>query len=148
MSGSVLNLACSASLRVLQVRRHAARGRQPQLRSQRARKDEQLKPQIYRIWEQNFRGYGTRKVWMQMNREGIRVARCTVERLSMPNKLSMRCRQEVGHVRRKRHAGQTFHKQKLSLRVYFQENDLIVLVDFCIDNTHGQAKIVHQPNKT
>ena len=43
--------------------------------------DEQLKPQIYRVWEQNFRVYGARKVWKQMNRERIRVARCTVERL-------------------------------------------------------------------
>ncbi|WP_417277043.1 IS3 family transposase [Castellaniella sp.] len=71
---------------VLQVapsayRRHALRGRQPQLRSQRAQKDEQLKPQIYRVWEQNFRVYGARKVWKQMNREGMCVARCTVERL-------------------------------------------------------------------
>ncbi len=36
---------------------------------------------IRRIWEQNFRVYGARKVWRQMNREGISVARCTVERL-------------------------------------------------------------------
>jgi len=36
---------------------------------------------IRRIWEQNFRVYGARKVWKQMNREGIAVARCTVERL-------------------------------------------------------------------
>ncbi|EJC61975.1 integrase catalytic subunit [Alcaligenes faecalis subsp. faecalis NCIB 8687] len=43
--------------------------------------DEQLKPQIYRVWEQNFRVYGARKVWKQMNRERIPVARCTVERL-------------------------------------------------------------------
>ena len=43
--------------------------------------DEQLKPQIYRVWEQNFRVYGAHKVWKQMNRERIRVARCTVERL-------------------------------------------------------------------
>ncbi|WP_417277344.1 IS3 family transposase [Castellaniella sp.] len=72
--------------KVLQVapsayRRYAARCRQPELRSQRAQKDEQLRPQIYRVWEQNFRVYGARKVWKQMNRESIRVARCTVERL-------------------------------------------------------------------
>lgn len=36
---------------------------------------------IRRIWAQNFRVYGARKVWKQMNREGIVVARCTVERL-------------------------------------------------------------------
>ncbi|MAL00690.1 MAG: IS3 family transposase [Alcaligenaceae bacterium] len=72
--------------KVLQVapsayRRHAARCRQPWLRSQRAKKDEQQMMDIRRIWEQNFRVYGARKVWRQMNREGISVARCTVERL-------------------------------------------------------------------
>ncbi|WP_237174135.1 IS3 family transposase [Paracandidimonas lactea] len=72
--------------KVLQVapsayRRYAARCRNPQLRSQRAQRDEQLKPQIHRVWEQNFRVYGARKVWKQMNRQSIRVARCTVERL-------------------------------------------------------------------
>jgi transposase InsO family protein len=51
------------------------------LRSQRAKKDEQQMVDIRRIWEQNFRVYGARKVWRQMNREGIAVARCTVERL-------------------------------------------------------------------
>ncbi|MBC7204306.1 MAG: IS3 family transposase [Pusillimonas sp.] len=72
--------------KVLQVapsayRRHAARCRQPWLRSQRAKKDERQMVDIRRIWEQNFRVYGSRKVWKQMNREGIAVARCTVERL-------------------------------------------------------------------
>ena len=62
-------------------RRYAARCRNPQLRSKRAQRDELLKPQIERVWEQNFRVYGARKVWKQMNRESIRVARCTVERL-------------------------------------------------------------------
>jgi transposase InsO family protein len=33
------------------------------------------------VWEENFRAYGARKVWRQLNREHIRVARCTVERL-------------------------------------------------------------------
>ena len=37
--------------------------------------------QVQRVWEQNFRVYGARKVWKQMNRESIHVARCTVERL-------------------------------------------------------------------
>ena len=37
--------------------------------------------QIQRVWEQNFRVYGARKVWRQLNREGVIVARCTVERL-------------------------------------------------------------------
>ena len=44
-------------------------------------RDEDLKPQIRRVHEQNFAVYGARKVWLQLNREGIPVARCTVERL-------------------------------------------------------------------
>lgn len=36
---------------------------------------------IQRIWEENFHVYGTRKVWQQLRREGVAVARCTVERL-------------------------------------------------------------------
>ena len=34
-----------------------------------------------RVWKENFRAYGARKVWRQLNREQIPVARCTVERL-------------------------------------------------------------------
>lgn len=37
--------------------------------------------QIQRVWEHNFQVYGSRKVWKQLNREGVAVARCTVERL-------------------------------------------------------------------
>ena len=37
--------------------------------------------EIRRVWEQNFRVYGARKVWLQLNREQIKVARCTTERL-------------------------------------------------------------------
>ena len=40
-----------------------------------------LVPQIKRIWEANMQVYGADKVWHQMRREGIAVARCTVERL-------------------------------------------------------------------
>jgi transposase InsO family protein len=47
----------------------------------RDRRDAQLRPEVYRVWDKNFRVYGARKVWRQMNREGIAVARCTVERL-------------------------------------------------------------------
>jgi transposase InsO family protein len=49
--------------------------------SARARRDLALQVEIRRVWEENFRVYGARKVWRQLNREGIRVARCTVERL-------------------------------------------------------------------
>ena len=61
--------------------RHAARQRDPSLHSARARRDEFLMPHIQRIWEANFRVYGADKVWRQLQREGIAVARCTVERL-------------------------------------------------------------------
>ena len=61
--------------------RHAARQRDPSLRSVRARRDEFLIPQIQRVWDTNFQVYGAEKVWKQLQREGIFVARCTVERL-------------------------------------------------------------------
>jgi putative transposase len=57
------------------------RVRQPSLRRQR---DEWLKEQIMRVWKDRRKGrrlYGARKVWLQLRREGIEVARCTVERL-------------------------------------------------------------------
>jgi transposase InsO family protein len=71
---------------VLQVapsayRRHAARQRNPELRSDRAKRDEVLIPHIERVWDANMQVYGADKVWKQMNREVIPVARCTVERL-------------------------------------------------------------------
>jgi putative transposase len=47
----------------------------------RTRRDRDLRPAIQRVWKGNFDVYGPKKVWKQMNREGIRVARCTVERL-------------------------------------------------------------------
>lgn len=62
-------------------RRHAARRRDPGLCSARAQRDARLMPQIERVWQANLRVYGATKVWKQMNREGISVARCTVERL-------------------------------------------------------------------
>src|SRR5690606_19524135 len=52
-----------------------------ELRSLRAKKDEQHMVDIQRVWEQNFRVYGARKVWKQLKREGVTLARCTVERL-------------------------------------------------------------------
>lgn len=49
--------------------------------SERARRDSVLRQEIRRVWEANRRVYGARKVWRQLRREGIDVARCTVERL-------------------------------------------------------------------
>jgi len=60
---------------------HKARYRDPERRSDRAKRDAILKPEIQRVWDEHFRVYGVRKVWRQLLREGFVVARCTVERL-------------------------------------------------------------------
>ena len=53
----------------------------PSRRCARAKRDATLKPEIERVWRENFEVYGVRKVWRQLHREGIAVARCTVGRL-------------------------------------------------------------------
>ena len=60
---------------------HKAIAADPSLRSARAKRDAWLRPEIRKVWMQNFQVYGAEKVYRQLNREGIRVARCTVERL-------------------------------------------------------------------
>ncbi len=60
---------------------HKAWQANPRLRSGRAQRDAWLKDQIRRVRDENFAVYGAYKVWRQLNREGIAVARCTVERL-------------------------------------------------------------------
>ena len=60
---------------------HAARRADPSKLPARARRDTALKVEIRRVFEENFRVYGARKVWRQLGREGIVVARCTVVRL-------------------------------------------------------------------
>ena len=49
--------------------------------SARALRDAELKPEVARVHRDNFGVYGVDKVWAQLNREGVRVARCTVARL-------------------------------------------------------------------
>ena len=49
--------------------------------SARARRDDEVKTQIRRVHEASFGLYGSRKVWHQLRREGVIVAKCTVERL-------------------------------------------------------------------
>ena len=61
--------------------RHQACQAHPETRSRRAQRDVWLTAQIQRVWDENFAVYGPRKVWQQLGREGIVVARCTVERL-------------------------------------------------------------------
>ena len=53
----------------------------PDRRCRRAQRDAWLRTQIQRVWDENFAVYGPRKVWQQLRREGVAVARCTVERL-------------------------------------------------------------------
>jgi transposase InsO family protein len=60
---------------------HAARRADPAKRSARARSDAALMIEIRRVFDENFGVYGVRKVWRQLGREGIGVARCTVARL-------------------------------------------------------------------
>jgi transposase InsO family protein len=60
---------------------HAARRADPETLSRRAKRDEVLKSEIRRVFEENFRVYGVRKLWRQLGREGLVVARCTVARL-------------------------------------------------------------------
>jgi putative transposase len=61
--------------------RHQEHQRTPDTRSARARRDDELRAAIQRIWDANHQVYGPRKVWKQLRREGYTVARCTVERL-------------------------------------------------------------------
>jgi putative transposase len=60
---------------------HAARRADPSKAPPRVRRDAALRGEIRRVWEENFRVYGVRKVWRQLGREGISVARCTIARL-------------------------------------------------------------------
>ena len=60
---------------------HKARQSDPTRLPPRAQRDAELCMSIRRVWEENFRAYGVRKVWRQLRREGLAVARCTVERL-------------------------------------------------------------------
>ena len=57
---------------------YAAASRPPSVRQLR---DEELKVEVLRVWQENRRVYGADKVWTQLRREGVTVARCTVERL-------------------------------------------------------------------
>ena len=60
---------------------HVARRAAPERLSHRTQRDEVLKREIRRVFEENFRVYGVRKLWRQLGREGVTVARCTVARL-------------------------------------------------------------------
>ena len=59
----------------------SARRADPSKLPARAKRDAELCGHIRRVWDENFQVYGVRKVWRQLRREGIEVARCTVARL-------------------------------------------------------------------
>ena len=67
-----------AQLPIAPATYYAARTRPP---SSRKVRDRELRPKILKVWENNLCVYGADKVWDQLNKDGIRVARCTVERL-------------------------------------------------------------------
>jgi len=60
---------------------HLAKRADPSKLSERARRDLALRISIRRVFAENFQVYGVRKVWLQLKREGVEVARCTVARL-------------------------------------------------------------------
>ena len=60
---------------------HVAKRSDPEKRPARTKRDAALKPEIGRVFKENFAVYGARKVWRQLKRESRDVARCTVERL-------------------------------------------------------------------
>ena len=60
---------------------HRARAEDPDRRPAREKRDEELRPHVQRVWNDNFAVYGADKVWQQLGREKHVVARCTVERL-------------------------------------------------------------------
>lgn len=62
---------------------HLVKRADPDLLSDRAKWDAELRPEIERVFEANWRVYGVRKVWRQLGREGFDVARCTVARLPL-----------------------------------------------------------------
>src|SRR4249920_2830806 len=60
---------------------HARRKAEPDRLPERAKRDAELSVHIRRVFAENFSVYGVRKVWRQLTREGVAVARCTVARL-------------------------------------------------------------------
>jgi putative transposase len=66
------------SLKIASSTYYAARSRPA---SSRAIRDERVKAEITQVWRDNFEVYGAEKAWLELNRQGITVARCTVQRL-------------------------------------------------------------------
>jgi transposase InsO family protein len=60
---------------------HRDRVKNPDKRPDRAKRDDKLRDDIQRVWDDNHAVYGAEKVWRQLGREKVACARCTVERL-------------------------------------------------------------------
>src|SRR5215470_10516887 len=60
---------------------YKAREAEPERVPERVRRDVEISQEIRRVWDENFQVYGARRVWRQLCREGVAIARCTVERL-------------------------------------------------------------------
>src|SRR5262245_22177563 len=60
---------------------YKAREADPERLPPRGRRDVEISQEIQRVWDENFQVYGARKIWRHLCREGVAVARCTVERL-------------------------------------------------------------------
>ena len=58
-----------------------SREKDPSKAPARYHSDKKLKSEVKRVWDDNYKVYGVRKVWRQLKREGFNVARCTVARL-------------------------------------------------------------------
>ena len=86
MEAHVNEFGVEPMCRVLQIapstwHEHARRKAAPDRRPERAKRDAELSVHIRRVFAENFSVYGVRKVWRQLTREGVAVARCTVARL-------------------------------------------------------------------
>ena len=114
--------------------RHAAQQRNPQLRCARAQRDDTLGPHIERVWHANMRVYGADKVWKQMNRDGVCIARCTVERLMRRLRLQgVRRGKVVRTTIRDRNA--PYPLDRVSLRFLAERPNLLWVSDFTYVST-------------
>ena len=75
---------------------HVARRADPSRMPVRAKRDAELRREIQRVFDENFCVYGVRKVWRQLQREGVPVARCTVARLMDALEQALHERRPVG----------------------------------------------------
>ena len=86
---------------------HAEIARRPDSLSAppRVRRDVALRGEVRRVWEENFGVYGVRKVWRQLGREGVSVARCTVARLMRQMGLQGDCSRKISENHDQRQGG-------------------------------------------